>query len=700
MNAVPRMSVVGLATVSSMLFGLAGQVNSADTNWYTPGGNHEENNFSTLDQINKGTVSRLGLVWSLDLPGEVSLEATPLTIDGTLYFTGSASTVYAVDARSGQLRWAYDPETWKFRPESKKLVWAVHRGVAYSNGKVFAGTHDGRLIALDAKSGARIWEIKTVADDSQQNITGSPWIVHGKVLIGNAGADFSARGYVTAYDENTGKLIWRFYTVPGDPAKKFEVAASEYGAMKMAAKTWGPEWWKLGGGGGTVWDNMTFDPELNRLYIGTGNGGPWNPRLRSPGGGDNLFVASIVALDADTGKYLWHYQTTPNDIWDFDATQDLVLANLSVDGRPHKVLMQANKNGFFYVIDRSTGKLLSAGKVGKVTWADHIDLKTGRPVETSGRYEQALVKVWPSALGSHSWQNMSFDPQSGLAYIPYLQLGMLISDDRIPWPESKDNPPFQQGGARTRLLVEDSEDAKGALVAWDPVAQQMRWKVQHAAFWNGGVMSTAGGLVFQGTAGGDFYAYDSATGNRVWSFNAGLGIIASPSTYTVDGRQYIALLVGYGGPVAALSHLTNCGWKFGKQPRRLLIFALDGHASLPATPPADFAVHALDDPNLDIDPKRVDAGMPLYQNNCTYCHGRLLISPGTPAPDLRESTIALNWESFRSAVKEGALLSRMMPRFDTFSDEQVRDIYLYIRSGAREVLKSGQPRPSGQCTDP
>jgi quinohemoprotein ethanol dehydrogenase len=700
MSRSTEFSAVVITAISLTFVALAGQAGGADANWYSPGGTHDESNFSGLDQVNTSTVSRLGLAWSLDLPGEVSLEATPLEIDGTLYFTGSGSNVYAVDARSGKIRWTYDPETWKFRAESMKLVWAVHRGVAYSHGKVFVGTRDGRLIALDAKSGAVIWVAKTVADDSQKTITGSPWIVKGKVIIGNGGADFSARGDVTAYDENTGKLIWRFYTVPGDPAKRYEVAPSEYGAMKMAAKTWGQDWWKRGGGGGTVWDNMTFDPELNRLYIGTGNGGPWNPRLRSPGGGDNLFLASIVALDADTGKYIWHYQTTPNDIWDFDATQDLVLANLTVDGKPRKVLMQANKNGFFYVIDRLSGKLLSAGKVGKVTWADHIDLQTGRPVESSGRYEQGLVKVWPSALGSHNWQNMSFSPRTGLVYIPYIQLGMKISDDQLPWPESKDNPPFQQGGARTSQRVEDSEDGKGALIAWDPVAQRARWKVQHAALWNGGVMSTAGSLVFQGTAGGDFSAYDAATGVRLWSFSAGLGIIASPSTYAVDGKQYIALLVGYGGPVAALSHLTNCGWKFGVQPRRLLVFALDRHASMAASPPADFSVHALDDPDLEIDPKRVEAGMPIYQNNCTYCHGRLLVSPGTPAPDLRESTIALKWDSFRATVKDGALLSQLMPKFDAFSDDDVRNIFLYIRSDAREVLKGGQPRPTGQCTDP
>jgi quinohemoprotein ethanol dehydrogenase len=650
-------------------------------NWATHNGGSNEANFSTLTEINKDTIRRLGLAWSLDLPGEVSLEATPLAIDGTLYFTGSSSDVYAVDAASGRILWKFDPQIWKFRPEHLKLIWGINRGVAYANGTVFVGTLDGRLIALDAKTGTPRWTAKTVADDSLQTISGAPWVVKGKVLIGNGGADFGARGYVTAYDALSGQQAWRFYTVPGDPSKGFEDDA-----MAMAAKTWSGEWWKAGGGG-TVWDNMTYDPELNQIYIGVGNAGPWNPRLRSPGGGDNLFVASVVALNADTGKYVWHYQVNPGESWDYKATANMITADLTIDGQIRKVVMQSPTNGFFYVIDRTNGKLISAGKIGKVTWADHIDVKSGRPVEAKDiRYAEAPVELWPGSLGSHSWQGMSFNPTTGLVYLPYMQLGERISDDNHPRAPS-DDPPVHFGGVYVDLLVRDPEDDAGALLAWDPIAQRARWKVPRAALWNGGVMSSAGGLVFQGTADGAFEAYDADNGHRLWAFNARHGIIAAPITYLVAGRQYVSVLSGYGGTIAPFGKLLNRGWKFGAQPRRLLTFALDGNAHLPPTAPPDFAVHPLDDASLVIAPERARAGLDAYQGNCAYCHGRLLQSPGAPAPDLRESPIALDWNSFHTVLTQGTLLPQLMPKFDHLSEEQMRDIYLYIRAGARQALK-------------
>jgi quinohemoprotein ethanol dehydrogenase len=670
----------------------AGDRDGTGADWYSHGGSHAESNYSRLDQINRGTLGRLSLAWSLDLPGEVSLEATPLAIGGTLYFTGSASDVYAVDARSGRVLWKFDPQPWKYRPEHLKLIWGINRGVAYSHGRVFVGTQDGRLIALDAHSGKLLWSVSTVADDSLQTISGAPWAIKGKVLIGNGGADFGARGYVTAYDERSGKRLWRFYTVPGDPAKGYEVEPFEYQTMKMAAATWGGEWWKVGGGGGTVWDNMTYDPQLNRIYIGVGNAGPWNPRVRSPGGGDNLFIASIVALDADTGHYLWHYQANPSEAWDYKNTSNMISTELSIEGKPRKVLMQSPTNGFFYVIDRLTGRLISAQKTGKVTWADHIDLSTGRPVEADNiRYQKGPVEMWPSAIGGHNWQAMSYSEQSGLAYIPYMQIGARITDESMttgpsaiqPTPE----PGVHFGGVFIQLVVRDENDNKGALIAWDPVTQQQRWRVPRAGMWNGGLLSTAGGLVFQGTGDGQLLAYDAVTGEQRWSFDAGMGIISSPISYSVGGRQYISLLVGWGGTVAPISELTTRGWRFDA-PRRLLTFALDGTARLPQTPARDYSVHALDDPGLSIDPAQAAAGRDLYQNNCAYCHGRQLVSAGAPAPDLRESALALHWQSFYDIVKDGALLPKMMPQFTELSDEQVQQVFDYIRKGARDALTS------------
>jgi quinohemoprotein ethanol dehydrogenase len=661
------------------------------TNWTTHNGGPAEANYSGLNQLNRRNIRRLGLAWSLNLVGEVSLEATPLAIDGTLYFTGSSSDVYAVDAVSGRLLWKFDPEIWKYRPEHLKLVWGINRGVAYSNGRVFVGTLDGRLIALDGKSGVPIWTVKTVADDSVQTITGAPLVVKGTVLIGNGGADFGARGYVTAYDASTGRMAWRFYTVPGDPAKGFENEA-----MAMAAKTWSGQWWNVGGGGGTVWDNMTYDPELNQIYIGVGNAGPWNPRLRSPGGGDNLFVASIVALNADTGKYVWHYQVNPGESWDYKATANMITTDLNINGKTRKVVMQSPSNGFFYVIDRVTGKLISAEKIGKTTWADHIDLATGRPVEVqNAHYDQGSLELWPSSLGSHSWQGMSFNPSTGLVYIPSMQLGERITDDKSGRPDSND-PPVHFGGVYVDLLVRDTDDDTGALLAWDPISQKQRWKVRRAAMWNGGVLSTAGELVFQGTADGEFEAFDAVDGHRLWSFNAHHGIIACPVTYAVAGRQYVSILAGYGGTIGPFGKLMNRGWKFGAQPRRLLTFALGESAKLPPTAPADFAVHAVDDRSLVIDPDQARVGLIAYQGNCAYCHGRLLQSPGAPAPDLRESAIALNWTSFHATLKEGTLLPKLMPNFGQMSEQQMRDIYIYIRAGARQALE----QPSAATRQP
>ncbi len=681
-----RSMIHGVALAGAFSAGLVGAEPGA--NWYTHGGTDNEGNYSALNQISKVTIKRLGLAWSLDLPGEVSLEATPLAIDGTLYFSGSFSDVYAVEAGTGRLLWKYDPQTWKYRPSHMKLLWGVNRGVAYSHGKVFVGTLDGRLIALDAGSGAVVWSVKTVEDGSVQTISGAPWVVKGKVLIGNGGADFSARGYVTAYDERDGKQVWRFYTVPGDPAKGYEVDPAEYDAMAMAAKTWGKEWWKVGGGGGTVWDNMTYDPELNELYIGVGNAGPYNPRVRSPGGGDNLFIASIVALNADTGKYLWHYQANPSEAWDYKNTTNMITADLKLEGRRRKVLMQSPTNGFFYVIDRVTGRVISAAKLGKVTWADHIDLKTGRPVEAPNiRYETGSTEMWPSPYGAHNWQGMSYDPRSGLVYIPYMQLGARVTDERTPVVDEKD-PAFHFAGIYMQMLLRDPEDGKGALLAWDPVAQQPRWKVQHQVFWNGGVLSTAGDLVFQGTADGQFDAYDASTGARLWEFDAKLGIMASPMTYVVNGKQYIAVLVGPGASIAPISHLTNLGFKYGAQPRRLLAFSLDGSASLPPTAPRDLTVHALDDPGLKIDAAAAQTGSALYRANCAYCHGRLLVSPGAPGPDLRESPMALRWESFHAVVKDGTLIPKLMPKFDELSEDELRDLFMYIRAGARQIIAS------------
>ncbi|CAN7408647.1 PQQ-dependent dehydrogenase, methanol/ethanol family [Phenylobacterium sp. LjRoot219] len=676
---VARLAAVGLlllsacdAQVAKVTPSAPGTVGGAE-NWASHNAGADESAYSRLAAINTKTVGRLGLTWWHDLPGEASLEATPLAIDGVLYFTGAYGAVYAMDGVTGRLLWSHDPKTWKHNPAKMRFGFAANRGVAYAGGRVFSAAYDGRLFALDAKKGKLLWSVETTPRDGGQTITGAPRVFNGKVIIGHGGADFGARGYVTAYDQATGKQAWRFYTAPGSPEENRGDPA-----MELAAATWSGEYWKTGTGG-AAWDNFTFDPELNRIYVGTANAAPYDAEARSPGAGDSLYTASIVALDADTGRYVWHYQVNPRDSWDFDCTQQMTLADLTIDGQPRKVLMQAPKNGFFYVLDRHTGRLISAEKIGKATWAERIDLETGRPVEASNLRDAAGDAVtWPSPTGAHGWQSMSFSPRTGLVYIPYMQNGERVATAR---PRQGD---VSMAALSTGSTPADPMDGKGALLAWDPIAQKARWKVPLDTLWNGGVLSTGGDLVFQGAADGYVSAYHAGTGKRLWRFDAGHGVIAAPMSYAVDGRQYVAVLVGYGASAAIGSDVMNVGWKWGA-PRRLLVFALDGRQQLPTTQPRDMTVRALDDPTLKIRPEDVAAGQQLFMR-CATCHGRDLVGAGGPAPDLRESQIALDPEMFWTVVRDGALLQRGMPQFADLTPEQMVQLYAYIRAGAREAI--------------
>ena len=618
-----------------------------------------------------GIVWWLGLAWSLDLPHEHSLEATPLAVDGILYFSGQSSVVYAVDAVKGTLLWKYDPEIWSPDPSQLRFIFSVNRGVAYWKGKLYVGTIDGRLIALDAKSGALVWSAMTIPSGSKRTITGQPRVFNGKVVIGNGGGDFGERGYVTAYDTETGKQVWRFYTVPGSPGEN-----ATDSAMTAAARTWDGNYW-TGGTGGAVWSSVTYDPDLNLLYFGTGNAAPYKPSVRSPGNGANLYTASVVALDADTGRYVWHYQVNPRDAWDYDAVSDILLSTLTIHGELRRVLMVAPKNGFFYVIDRQSGKLLSADKLGRATWAERIDLETGLPVEAPNiRYDNGPVTIWPGIWGSHNWQAMAYSRDSGLVYIPYMQVGMRFS------PSTNGTI----GGTVMTPVIASSEDGKGKLLAWDPIARKARWSVPREHMWNGGTLVTAGNLVFQGIENGTLNAYDAANGRSVWSFDAKLGIIASPVSYAVHGVQYISVLVGYGGGNAPGSSFMKSGWKYGLQPRRLLTFALNGKALLPATPPPDFSVNAVDDEKLVIDDAAVAVGVDTFgAKACSMCHGADLVSAGSPAPDLRESKIALDESGLRAFLRSGALVRNGMPKFAELTDEQVHGLYMLIRAKARAV---------------
>jgi len=651
------------------------------SNWLAYGRNYSEQRYSPLDQINTETVSRLGVAWVMELPSDKALVGTPLVVDGVLFFTGSFSVTRAVDAKTGKLLWEYDPKSVEHAGARLRNLWDQNKGLAYWNGKVIISTIDGRLVGLNAKTGEKIWETMTIDPRRAFYITGAPKVFKGKVIIGNGGTEQeAARGYVAAYDADTGEQAWRFWVVPGNPADGFE---SE--AMEMAAKTWNGEWWKFGGGGNT-WNGITYDPDFDQLLIGTGNGSPWNQKIRSPGGGDNLFLCSIVALDADTGDYKWHYQTVPGETWDYNSNMDIVLADLKYGGQSIKALMHAPKNGFFYVINRANGELLSAEKFAKATWASHIDLKSGRPVEMAGaRYEDGEELVWPSPFGAHSWHAMSYNPNTGLVYIPTIEMPASFKDSGI------DLRAFKSPHMNTAVGVEFGtgdtavDYGSGRLQAWDPIKQAMVWEQPLPPQWNPGTMTTKGNLVFEGRADGRFVAYHAETGEPVWSLELGVGISAPPVTYTVEGKQYVSLLVGWGGAgLIAGSIAAQHGWKYKAHPRRLYTFALDAKQPVPPSPPPVLAM-PLDPPEFKVDDALAESGKALYAENCFLCHGGGVVSGGL-APDLRESPIALTLASFKEVVVNGSLAPNGMPRFQEFSDEQASALIHYIRQTARQNL--------------
>ncbi len=651
---------------------VAGEKLGADADWTSRMGDAAETGFSRLDQINTGNIENLGLEFWLDLPDEQTLEATPIAANGTIYFPGAHSKVYAVDGKTGELKWSYDPQIWKRNPFKLTLNFAADRGLAYDNGKVFVAAFDGVLTALDAESGKELWSTPTVSPTSVQWISGAPYTVKNMVVVGQAGVDMGERGYISAYDQDTGKQLWRYYTVPGSPEEN-----KGDPLMEAAEKTWYGEFWK-GKSGGGPWGPVAYDAELDLLYIGSGNPGQVDTKTIGKHDGDQLYTSSIIALNPDTGAYQWHYQVNPRDAWDYGSNTQITLADLLIDGKPRKVLMQAPKNGFLYVIDREDGKFISAGKIVKVTWAERIDPETGRPVEAKEiRFEKGDVVIWPNPTGAHNWQPQAFSPKTGLIYIPAMHNGVRYSKDRI------------EGGVFVNNTwvgseIADERDGKGSLLAWDPVAQKEVWRVMQDNIWNGGVMATAGNLVFQGTATGNFNAHDALSGKTLWTFNAGLGIIGAPMSYAIEGKQYVAILVGWGGAASVGSDVMNVGWKYGENPRRLLVFALDGKAKLPPQPGPRLSIEPVDDPTIEIDAKLAAAGKQTFLA-CMLCHGRDVISAGAPAPDLRESGLALDPDAFRKVVKEGALIERGMPRYDFLSDKQVIELYHYVRQEARRA---------------
>jgi quinohemoprotein ethanol dehydrogenase len=664
-------------------------------NWPTIGGTYAEGRYSPLDQINVDTVKNLKLAWYGDFDTSRGQEATPLEIDGVVYTSTAWSKVYAYDAKTGRQLWEFDPKV-AGKKGQDACCDVVNRGLAAYDGKVYIGALDGRLIAIDMKTGRQVWSTQTTDVNRPYTITGAPRIVKGRVLIGNGGAELGVRGYVTAYDAETGQQVWRFYTTP-NPNNQPDHAASDSILMSKAYQTWGDGWWKKTGGGGTAWDAIVYDAAYNQVLIGVGNGSPWAHLARNGKGGgtgDNLFLSSIVAVDADTGAYKWHYQETPGEEWDFTSVQPIILTDLEIRGKLRHVVLHAPKNGFMYVIDRSSGELISAKPFTKLNWAAGVDLESGRPVEyPEARYSESGLDFLaePAALGSHNWHPMSFDPQTKLLYIPAQEwpLGYKTDPNFVyhpghgNWNLAEASTQLTNTGPRNEPeRIQYSQWVKGELIAWDPIAQKEVWRVQHPSMGSGGILSTAGNLVFQGSPDGVFHAYRADNGLPVWQFDSQIGIIAGAMSYEVESEQYISVLSGFGGS-NGLAVLYIDGAHAGQG--RILTFKLNGTATLPSNlwkkprPATIVPAKTWTEATVKEGEKEYAAG------NCVFCHGFSAISNGV-VPDLRRSPIIADADAFRTVVLGGVLESQGMPNMTgRVTPEQVEAIRAFIADRARQL---------------
>ncbi|QGZ93800.1 PQQ-dependent dehydrogenase, methanol/ethanol family [Terricaulis silvestris] len=680
------MKKLAAAVLASTALILASCGQASTDEWALHGRDHQEQRYSPLDQINRENVAQLGLAWHYQFESDRGQEATPIQADGVIYTSVAWSVVYALDAETGELLWSYDPQVPR-EALADACCDAVNRGVALRRDRVFVGTLDGRLIALNSRTGELVWSVDTVdhsVPGRHYTITGAPRVVKDKIVIGNAGAEFGVRGYVTAYDAASGEQAWRFYLTP-NPEGRADGAASDDVMRDVVQQTWSPGEWTISGGGGTAWDSMTYDPDTNLLFIGAGNGSPFDFYRRSGGQGDNLFLSSIVAVNPDTGAYVWHYQTSPSDSWDYTATQHMIATRLTINGQERDVLMQAPKNGYFYVLDRRTGELLSATPYAPVTWSTGVDMETGRPIlAENAHYQTGTALLQPGPFGAHSWQAMSFSPRTGLVYIPVQLMGGGYARD----PNFQRRPVGQNVAIQLPEFPQDQLAAiraatTGQLVAWDPVAGRARWTVEHPYFLNGGTLVTAGDLVFQGNAEGHLVAYDATNGEQVWSYDAGTGIIAPPISYRINGQQYIAIMVGFGGAGAIVGRVVP---DRPRMPGRLLVFRLGGTAEAPAYDPP---------PSAPIDVTGItsrgnaDLGMAEYNRTCATCHG------GNASvaynADLRRSGALRSEELWRSVVIDGALEDNGMIAFrDVLTPREAENIRAYVLRHARQSQRRGE----------
>jgi quinohemoprotein ethanol dehydrogenase len=694
--AVAALAVAACGLVACNKGGVDGKAIAAAPagEWLEHGRDYFEQRYSPLDKINASNVKDLGLAWHYDFGDRQGLEATPIVHDGVIYVTTDFSQVWAFDARTGNKLWSFDPDTRAWQINT--CCSPVNRGVAIWGNKVFVGALDGRLIALDAKTGQQVWSTQTFPKSTRLSITGAPRVIKGVVIIGNGGAELGARGFVAGYDAETGKQKWKFYMVPGKTDHDGEASDS---AMKLAYPTWHGHWWDYGGGG-TPWDGMAYDPDLDLLYVGGGNGSPWNSQMRSPGGGDNLFLGSIVALKPETGEYVWHFQETPRDSWDFTSTQPIILADVKIDGQVRKALLHAPKNGFFYVIDRQTGKFIQGKNYSIVNWATGLDAN-GRPIENPdarfGENNKPFMSL-PGPGGAHDWQPMAFSAKTGLVYIPVSEGAFPYRPDPTEGGTGYSKLGFNTGAGAFSATVTAPSDTPDKyagfatatghtdsfLLAWDPVGQKAVWKAPHMKNFNGGVLATAGGLVFEGSQTDDFTAYKDDTGEKLWSFDAQVGIIAGPASYELDGVQYIAVMAGWGGTVAPYStHSDSNG------PARLLVFKLGGTDKLPPKPA--YEPPPLAPPAQSETAAVVAQGTGLYGRYCQRCHGANAAGGGlgeTGPADLRRSPFIQDQDQFNEVVVKGQLQHKGMAAFGVeVTPDRAKAIRSYIINEAIAAKK-------------
>jgi quinohemoprotein ethanol dehydrogenase len=705
----------GTATMPAARAGqvTAARLASADTEpgeWFTTGRDGRGTYYSPLADINATNAAQLGFAWEYRLGTRRGLEATPVVVDGVMYFPGNFGRVYALDAASGAEKWVYDPQV-NGQWGRYACCDAVNRGVAVWLGRVYVGSLDGYLHAIDAATGKRIFRVDTLPERNPKHpytLTGEVVIAGDSVIVGSSGADFAGvRGYVSAYDLVTGALRWRFYTVPRDPKE----GPQDQPHLAKALTTWDPRHRWEAGSGATVWDGISYDAALNLVYVGTGNGAPYNIREGGRAGGDDLYAASILAIHADSGELAWYFQTTPGDRWDYDSAEKMILADLDFGHGTRKVLMQAAKNGFFYVLDRATGEVLAAHPFGFVNWTLGLDPKTHRPrPNPEVEYLDGPKLIYPGMAGAHSWNPMSFNSITHLVYVPALEAPMVYLESSkrpaglvegmftVPGlaPEGYDPkgleslfgklPPL----ATLRKGIASDARSHNVLRAIDPVTGKIVWEQPSATFWDGGVLSTAGNLVVQGDAAGQLNLYAADSGRLLQRVDLGTSVMAAPMTYRVDGVQYVALLAGYGGGnIAVPFPPESAAYRYGNDGRLIALKVGGGAVPKPAS--------VADLPFAEPAPRpkaaaEIARGEVLYNRFCSRCH----VFDRAVLPDLRRMSAATD-QLFYEIVLNGAYVAKGMGRWDdvlTRADAQAIHAFVVEQAWQAYDQQRGTARPA------